>query len=58
MLEQHKEGCDLCSYNTNEILDKEITEEEIQEVTKALKNNNVLDNMEFQINSTNIPTKI
>lgn len=58
MLEQHKAGCDLCSYNTNEILDKEITEEEIQEVTKALKNNNVLDKMEFQINSTNIPTKI
>lgn len=58
MLEQHKEGCDLCSYNTNEILDKEITEEEIQEVTKALKNNNVLDKMEFQINSTNIPTKM
>lgn len=58
MLEQHKEGCDLCSYNTNEILDKEITEEEIQEVIKALKNNNVLDKMEFQINSTNIPTKM
>lgn len=58
MLEQHKAGCDFCSYNTNEILDKEITEEEIQEVTKALKNNNVLDKMEFQINSTNIPTKM
>lgn len=58
MLEQHMAGCDLCSYNTNEILDKEITEEEIQEVTKALKNNNVLDKMEFQINSTNIPTKM
>lgn len=34
MLEQHKEGCDLCSCNTYEILDKEITEEEIQEVSK------------------------
>lgn len=37
MLEQHKEGSDLCSYNSDEILDNEITEEEIQEVIKGLK---------------------
>lgn len=47
VLEQHKEGYDLCFCNTVQILDNEITDEDIQKVIKGLKTIKVVDKMEF-----------